>query len=128
MTTILLIEDVKDIRENTSEILELAGYNTIPAENGNEGVRMAKQYLPDLIICDILMPDIDGYHVLEQLQNMRSLREIPFIFLTAKSERIDLRKGMEMGADDYVTKPFTGEELLAAVSIRLERAARFHGR
>ena len=128
MTTILLIEDVSFLRENTSEILNLAGYNTISAENGHEGLRMAIAYTPDLIICDIIMPDIDGYHVLEQLQEAPSLRDIPFIFLTAKSERIDLRRGMEMGADDYVTKPFTGEELLIAVQVRLDRAARFQRR
>lgn len=120
--TILVIEDNNDIRENTSEILELAGYKTIGAENGKQGVELAVKNNPDVIICDIMMPELDGYGVLHLLRKKQETQDIPFIFLTAKTERSDFRKGMEMGADDYITKPFEDSELLSAVEVRLRKA------
>ena len=104
--TILVIDDNNDIRENTAEILELAGYKTFTAENGKRGVEVAVREKPSVIICDIMMPELDGYGVLHLLRKNPDTQNIPFIFLTAKTERSDFRKGMEMGADDYVTKPF----------------------
>jgi CheY-like chemotaxis protein len=122
MTTILVIDDNKDIRENTAEILELAGYKTFTAENGKKGVEAALKEKPDVIVCDIMMPELDGYGVLHLLRKNPAAQHIPFIFLTAKTERGDFRKGMEMGADDYVTKPFEDIELLNAIEIRLKKA------
>lgn len=121
MKTILVIDDNTDIRENTAEILTLAGYQTFTAENGKRGVEIAGREKPDLIVCDIMMPELDGYGVLHLLKNRPETENIPFIFLTAKTERTDFRKGMEMGADDYVTKPFDDIELLKAIEIRLKR-------
>ena len=123
MKTILLIEDNQDIRENTAEILELASYKVITAENGKIGVNMAMSEKPDLIICDIMMPVLDGYGVLHLLSKNDEVAGIPFIFMTAKSERSDFRKGMEMGADDYITKPFDDIELLNAIEARLKKSA-----
>src|SRR5688572_3845414 len=120
--TILVIDDNTDIRENTAEILELAGYKTLTAENGKKGVEAATKGKPDLIVCDIMMPELDGYGVLHLLRKNPGTENIPFIFLTAKTERSDFRKGMEMGADDYITKPFEDIELLNAVEIRLKKA------
>ncbi len=122
MKKILLIEDNKDVRENTMEILELAGYEVSTAENGKIGVELALKEIPDLIICDIMMPVLDGYGALHLLNKNESTSAIPFIFLTAKAERTDMRKGMEMGADDYITKPFDDVELLNAVEGRLKKA------
>ena len=121
MKHLLLIEDNNEIRENTAEILELAGYKVVAAENGKVGVEMALQQKPDLIICDIMMPVLDGYGVLHLLNKNPELKGIPFIFLTAKAERGDFRKGMEMGADDYITKPFSDIELLNAIDSRLQK-------
>lgn len=121
MKKILLIEDNDDVRENTAEILELANYNVITAKNGKLGVEIASDFKPDLIICDIMMPVLDGYGVLHLLSKNPETASIPFIFLTAKTERSDVRKGMEMGADDYVTKPFDDIELLNAVESRLRK-------
>jgi len=123
MQKILLIEDNAEIRENMSEILELSGYEVCTAENGKTGVTLALEQKPDLIICDIMMPVLDGYGVLHMLHKNNALQYTPFIFLTAKSERSEIRKGMEMGADDYITKPFDGTELLNAVESRLKKAA-----
>src|SRR6059058_1970505 len=120
--TILVIDDNNDIRENTVEILDLAGYKTFAAENGKRGVEVATKEKPDLIVCDIMMPELDGYGVLHLLRKNQDTQNIPFIFLTAKTERSDLRKGMEMGADDYVTKPFDDIELLNAIEVRLKKA------
>ena len=120
--TILVIDDNTDIRENTAEILELAGYKTLTAENGKKGVEAATKGKPDLIVCDIMMPELDGYGVLHLLRKNSGTENIPFIFLTAKTERSDFRKGMEMGADDYVTKPFEDIELLNAIEVRLKKA------
>jgi CheY-like chemotaxis protein len=121
--TILVIDDNNDIRENTAEILELAGYKTLTAENGKKGVEAATKGKPDLIVCDIMMPELDGYGVLHLLRKNPETENIPFIFLTAKTERSDFRKGMEMGADDYVTKPFEDIELLNAIEVRLKKSA-----
>ena len=121
MKKILLIEDNSNIRENTAEILELASYTVLSAENGKIGVELAIQEVPDLIICDIMMPVLDGYGVLHMLQKNPATKHIPFIFLTAKTERADFRKGMELGADDYITKPFDGTELMNAVESRLKK-------
>ncbi len=119
---ILLIEDNDEIRENTAEILELSNFEVITAENGKVGVEKALQEKPDLIVCDIMMPVLDGYGVLHLVSKHAELSGIPFIFLTAKSERSDFRRGMEMGADDYITKPFTDIELLTAIDSRLKKA------
>lgn len=121
MKQILIIEDNKDVRENTAELLELSGYGVIKAVNGKEGVRAAQSHKPDLIICDIMMPELDGYGVLELLSNNPYTAAIPFIFLTAKTERSDIRKGMALGADDYITKPFEDSEILAAIETRFKR-------
>jgi CheY-like chemotaxis protein/CRP-like cAMP-binding protein len=120
---ILVIDDNTDIRENTSEILELAGYKTLTAENGKRGVEIAMREIPSVIVCDIMMPELDGYGVLHMLRKNPETQNIPFIFLTAKTERGDFRKGMEMGADDYITKPFEDIELLNAVETRLKKSA-----
>jgi DNA-binding response OmpR family regulator len=119
--TILIIDDNEEIRENTAEILSLGGYKTITAENGKKGVELALSQKPDLIVCDIMMPELDGYGVLHLLRKNPETEEIPLIFLTAKTERSDMRKGMEMGADDYVTKPFEEIELMNAIESRLRK-------
>ncbi|MCF8324757.1 MAG: response regulator [Leadbetterella sp.] len=121
MKKILLIEDNNEIRENTSEILELDGYEVITAENGKIGVELASNSKPDLIICDIMMPVLDGYSVLHLLSKNPETENIPFIFLTAKADRQDFRKGMEMGADDYITKPFDDVDLLNAIESRFKK-------
>ncbi len=122
MKKILLIEDNKEMRENTAEILELADYKVISAKNGKEGVEAAQKEIPDLVICDIMMPVLDGYGVLHALSKNTETASLPFIFLTAKAERSEVRKGMEMGADDYLTKPFDDIEVLNAVETRLKKA------
>ncbi|MCR6721997.1 MAG: response regulator [Chitinophagaceae bacterium] len=119
--TILIIDDNDDIRENTAEILAFGGYRTVTAENGKKGIEIAVREKPDLIVCDIMMPELDGYGVLHLLRKNPETEEIPLIFLTAKAERSDLRKGMEMGADDYVTKPFEEIELMNAIESRLAK-------
>lgn len=121
MTRILLIEDNQDVRENTAEILELASYEVCTAEDGEKGLEIAKLTKPDVIICDIMMPGLNGYDVLLQLSKDEEMASTPFIFLTAKTERIDVRKGMNLGADDYLTKPFEESELLDAVASRLKK-------
>lgn len=121
MKHILLIEDNNEIRENTAEILQLAGYSVVTAENGKRGIELAMEKKPDVIICDVMMPILDGYGVLHLVQKNPDLAGTPFIFLTAKAERGDFRKGMEMGADDYITKPFSDAELLNAVESRLQK-------
>ncbi|TAM97220.1 MAG: response regulator [Chitinophagaceae bacterium] len=124
MKKILLIEDNQEILENTAEILELAGYEVYTASEGRAGVAAAIDCHPDLIISDIMMPVLDGYGVLHLVQKNPGLTGTPLIFLTAKTDRSDFRKGMEMGADDYITKPFTDTELLNAVETRLKKAER----
>ena len=121
MKTILLIEDDAPIRENTAELLEMAGYDVHTAANGQLGVAQALATKPDLVVCDIMMPVLDGYGVLQIFNQHPKLAGVPFIFLTAKTERTDLRKGMSLGADDYLTKPFDKAELLSAIAGRLAR-------
>ncbi|WP_372766558.1 response regulator [Lutibacter sp.] len=123
MKKILLIEDDEVVRENTAELLELANYKVFTAENGKIGLSEAKKYLPDLIICDIMMPELNGYGVLQILSKEEDTKHIPFIFLSAKTEHKDIRKGMDLGADDYITKPFDESELFSAIESRLARVA-----
>jgi CRP-like cAMP-binding protein len=121
MKRVLVIEDNNDIRENVLEILELAGYTVYSADNGKTGVELALKQQPDLILCDIMMPEMDGYGVLYILNKHPETSTIPFIFLTAKAEHLDLRKGMDLGADDYLTKPFDDMELLQSIESRLRK-------
>jgi len=123
MRKILLIEDDAVVRENTAELLELANYSVITAANGKIGVVEAKKHKPDIIVCDIMMPELDGYGVLQILSKEKSTKQIPFIFLSAKTERKDIRKGMDMGADDYLTKPFDEVELISAIESRMAKVA-----
>jgi CRP-like cAMP-binding protein len=118
---ILIIEDQLEVRENIEELLELSNYEPITAENGKVGIKKALEVKPDLILCDIMMPEMDGYEVLYLLGKNPNVANIPFIFLTAKSEQTDFRKGMNLGADDYITKPFEEIELLNAVERRLNK-------
>jgi len=124
MKTILIIDVNLDIRARCSEILELSGYHVLQSENGKTGVEMAKVNIPDLILCDIMMPDLDGYGVLYLLSKNINTAEIPFIFLTARSGHIDFRKAMEMGADDFLTKPFDEMDLLQAIETRISKCQR----
>jgi CheY-like chemotaxis protein len=123
MKKILLIEDDVVLRENTSELLELFNYQVVSAPNGKIGVEVAKEVLPDIIVCDIMMPELDGYGVLQALTQNASTPHIPFIFLSAKTERKDVRRGMDLGADDYITKPFSEDELISAIESRLAKAS-----
>lgn len=125
MTKILVIEDETPVRENILELLEAENFKAIGAKNGAIGVKLAQQHQPDLIICDIMMPEIDGYEVLTALRSNPNTATIPLIFLTAKDDRTSLRQGMELGADDYIGKPCTPQELLRAISIRLEKQAAY---
>jgi CRP-like cAMP-binding protein len=126
MKKILLIEDNLEVRENTEEILELANYAVVTAENGKIGVAKAIEEQPDIIICDIMMPELDGYGVLFLLSKNPKTAGIPFIFLTAKADKIDIRKGMNLGADDYLTKPFEEMDLMNAIETRLERSEKLN--
>ena len=121
MKTILIIEDQPDMRENISTILEMENYAVLKAPNGEEGLACAREEKPDLILCDVMMPAMDGHEVLRRLREDRTIAGTPFIFLTARGEKTDLRAGMNLGADDYLTKPATATELLTAISVRLER-------
>lgn len=123
MKKILFIEDDTVVRENTAELLELANYSVITAPNGKIGISKAKEHLPDVIICDIMMPELNGYGVLQILNKEETTKHIPFIFLSAKIERRDIRKGMNLGADDYITKPFDESELFSAIESRLAKVA-----
>lgn len=123
MKKVLIIEDDAVLRENTAEILELSNYCVITSSNGKHGVEMAKREQPDIIICDILMPEFDGYQVLEILSKDKKTKHIPFIYLSAKAERQDVRIGMNLGADDYITKPFSEEDLISAIESRLAKVA-----
>ncbi|MDZ7847911.1 MAG: response regulator [Owenweeksia sp.] len=125
MKNILLIEDNPDVRENTAEILELANFEVHQAKDGKVGVEIARQERPDLIICDIMMPELDGFGVLRILSKNPDTSGIPFIFLTAKTEKSDMRKGMNLGADDYITKPFEEDDLLEAIETRLRKSEAF---
>jgi len=121
MRKILIIEDNEDVRENTADLLKLADYNVCTSSDGASGIQKARSFLPDLIICDIMMPGLDGYQVLEALQAHIKTAGIPFVFLSAKADKSDVRKGMNLGADDYLTKPFEEHELLEAIDSRLKR-------
>lgn len=121
MKKILIIEDDVAIRDNTQEMLETRGFQVLVAENGRIGLQIACSKLPDLILCDVMMPELDGYGVLRGLRQNTATETIPVIFLTAKATRSDIRYGMDLGADDYLAKPFTAEELLGAIASRLER-------
>lgn len=121
MKKVMLIEDDTILRENTAELLELSGYKVRTAADGKKGIIVTKEYLPDVIVCDIMMPVLDGYGVLETLSQNEKTKGIPFIFLSAKTERKDIRKGMELGADDYLTKPFEELELIGAIESRLAK-------
>ncbi|GGG29504.1 transcriptional regulator [Dokdonia pacifica] len=122
MKTILLIEDDTALRENTAELLELNDYVVITAANGTLGITSAKENLPDIIVCDIMMPETDGYEVLEVLSSHEATSHIPFIFLSARTEHKEIRKGMNLGADDYLTKPFEEEDLISAIESRIAKA------
>ncbi|HYH15216.1 MAG TPA: response regulator [Flavisolibacter sp.] len=122
MKKILVIEDNSSLLANTAELLELSNYHVLTADNGKTGVEVAIREKPDLILCDIMMPEVDGYCVLHMVNTHQDLSHTPFIFLSAKSDRNDFRKGMEMGADDYIAKPFTPNELLNAVQKRLQKS------
>lgn len=121
MKTILLIEDNADIRENTKELLEIAGFKVLTAVNGKIGVEMVVQETPDLILCDIMMPELDGFGVFLALNRNYRTAGIPFIFLTAKTEVADKRYGLSLGADDYVCKPFDSDTLIATIKNRIEK-------
>lgn len=122
MKKVLLIEDDTALRENTAELLELSNYDVITAPNGRIGITLAKENHPDIIVCDIMMPEVDGYGVLQDLSMHTATSQIPFIFLSAKTEHKEIRKGMDLGADDYLTKPFEEDELISAIESRIAKA------
>jgi CRP-like cAMP-binding protein len=124
MKKVLIIEDNPDVRENLAEILTLGGYQAVTAENGKTGVEKALQESPDLILCDVMMPELDGFGVLHILSKQAKTSDVPFIFLTAKAEKDDFRKGMSLGADDYITKPFDDVQLLQTIETRLKKSER----
>src|SRR6476646_1559017 len=121
MSKILVIEDEQPFREALLELLEIEGFEAIGAENGQAGVQLAQKHLPDLVLCDIQMPDIDGYSVLRSLRQDSRTATLPFIFLTAKGDKSEVRQGMELGADDYLTKPCTAAQVLNAIATRLNK-------
>ncbi|MBW4488666.1 MAG: response regulator [Trichocoleus desertorum ATA4-8-CV12] len=121
MPKILVIDDEQPFREALVELLEVEGFQVIGAENGQRGVQLAQEHLPDLVLCDVQMPDLDGYSVLRSLRQNSYTATLPFIFLTAKGDKSDLRQGMELGADDYLTKPCTAMQLLNAIATRLSK-------
>lgn len=123
MTTILVIEDEKTVRESLVDCLEVEGFQVLAAPDGRSGLAMAQQQNPDLILCDVQMPEVDGFTVLRQMRQSPERSATPFIFLTARTTKADLRRGMELGADDYLFKPFTIDELLGAISARLDKYA-----
>ena len=124
MHKILVIEDADFVRENLSEILSLNGYEVLEAANGKIGVEKALAHIPDLIICDVMMPELDGYGVLQILGNNQKTADIPFLYLTAKAEKDDFRRGMSLGADDYISKPFDAAQLLQTIERRLKKSER----
>ncbi len=121
MTKILVIEDQPQMRKNLVTILEMEDFQVAAAENGRRGVELAKAETPDLVLCDVMMPELDGYGVLQLLRQHKPTATVPFIFLTAKGEKADLRAGMNLGADDYLTKPVAKADLLSAIAARLDR-------
>src|SRR5437867_8164870 len=122
MKRILVIEDEPEMRRNIAVLLRFHEYEPIEAENGRKGVELARREKPDLILCDVMMPELDGYGVLQALQQDATLRLIPFVFLTAKGDKDDLRSGMNLGADDYLTKPVANNDLVQAIEARLRRS------
>lgn len=128
MKKILVVEDNTEVRENLAEILELSGYDVLTAEDGTIGVDLAVTHQPDLILCDVMMPRLDGFGVLNILSKRSETANIPFIFLTAKAEKSDFRRGMNLGADDYITKPFYKDELLAVIEMRLSKTDKLRKR
>jgi DNA-binding NarL/FixJ family response regulator len=122
MKKILVIEDEPEMRRNLTTVLRLEQFHALPAENGRIGIELAKKEKPDLILCDVMMPELDGYGVIAALRADPETAAIPFIFLTAKGEKPDIRAGMNLGADDYLTKPVAKHDLLEAIRSRLERA------
>lgn len=125
---VLLIEDDEIVRENTAEILELANYKVETAKNGKLGIEKSKSFMPDIVLCDIMMPELDGYGVLQIFSKCKRMSVVPFIFLTAKSEMKEIRRGMNLGADDYILKPFVESELLNAIETRLKRNDAIHAK
>ena len=123
MVKILVIEDEVEIRSNLVELLELEGYNVVSADNGVTGLLGAIEHTPDLVICDVMMPELDGHDVLQALRQDPKTLAIPFIFLTALADKGDIRRGMVLGADDYLTKPFTRSDVLTAIETRLQKQA-----
>ncbi|HOX51383.1 MAG TPA: response regulator, partial [Fibrobacteria bacterium] len=119
---ILVIEDESSIRENIREMLEAEGYEVIEAVDGADGVRKSSERPPDLVVCDVNMPGMDGFQVIANLRGNSRTLHVPFLFLTARADRTSLRRGMELGAEDYLTKPFSRQELLSAVGVRLSRS------
>ena len=122
MKKILVIEDEPEMRRNITALLRYHGYEPVAAENGRQGIETARREKPDLVLCDVMMPELDGHAVLQALQANASLARIPFIFLTAKGEKDDLRSGMNLGADDYLTKPVANADLVRAIETRLRRS------
>lgn len=121
MPTILLIEDNRDIHENTAELLELEGFNILSARNGREGVEVAKAHLPDLILCDVMMPEMNGWEVIRLLKEDHSTSGIPFVFISASVEKKEIRSGFDLGADGYVRKPFEADELISTIKTCLNK-------
>lgn len=120
MTKILVIEDEETVRENILELLDAEGFDAIAAENGRIGLGLAQQQLPDMILCDVRMPELDGYGVLKALRSTSATTKIPFVFLTAKAAKTDISLGLELGANAYLTKPFTVAELLKAIATHMK--------
>jgi DNA-binding LytR/AlgR family response regulator len=121
MKNILVIEDDNNVRENLQQLLQRVGFSVLQAENGTEGIELARNNIPDLIICDIMMPELNGYDVINILSKDAETSTIPFIFLSAKAEPADFREGMKLGADDYLTKPYSVSDLLNAINSRLAK-------
>jgi DNA-binding NarL/FixJ family response regulator len=121
MSKILIIEDQPQMRKNIATILEMENFTVVTAENGRRGVELARSEKPDLVLCDVMMPELDGFGVLQALRADAATATLPLIFLTAKGDRLDLRKGMNLGADDYLTKPVARDDLLTAIQVRLSR-------
>lgn len=122
MTTVLLIEDNLEIRENTTEILEMHGFKVVGAENGRVGIEKAFEVLPDIVLCDIMMPEADGYEVLRSIKSSERTSSIPFVFLTASVERKEVQAGFDMGACGYVRKPFEIDELMSTIESCLKNS------
>ncbi|MGE5314051.1 MAG: LytR/AlgR family response regulator transcription factor [Acidobacteriota bacterium] len=123
MKTIMIMEDDPAVRENMQFLLEESGYDVVTAADGREGISLVGRRLPDMIVCDIMMPQMDGYQVLEHVRSSPETARIPFVFLTAKSELMDMRRGMQLGADDFILKPYKAEEVLLAIQTQLKKKA-----